>query len=69
MEITVLASALLLLSMALNVYLLFKISKKAKERAPNYDATALLHELTAGPALIKVEYVDPTRYMLRSPRT
>ena len=57
---------LLTASVALNVFL--GISLYRKKHVLNIDAKRLLHELTAGGAVVKIEVLDTSALFLRSPR-
>lgn len=68
MQITSIVLAnVLLASLILNIYLYKQIKKPPKE-APTLEATQLLHDLTAGGAMVKVTVIDPSAFLLRSPR-
>ena len=71
---------LLGLSLALNVagalYLrrlerqhLAELEAAKKKPAPTVTAEEILHDLTAGASLIRVERINPENVFLRSPRT
>ena len=61
-------------SICLNVFLAVIIAWqyrqiKSKNKQPDLDATRLLHDLTThGKAMVKVSYIDPTDYLITSPR-
>lgn len=40
----------------------------SKKPSYTYDAQAMLRDLMSGPLLLKVEYVDRSEVLLRSPR-
>lgn len=64
-----LLASLLGLSCALNfVFAYFLRIKPKKNVQQTYDVQALLRDLASGPALIKVEYLDRSDVLLRSPR-
>jgi len=51
---------------------IFFVKSRKKNKDPRLDLTAqdLLHDLTRrGVAILKVEVIDPSRLMLRSPRS
>lgn len=53
------------LNAAFSLYL-FKFQKK--KPVPTYDVNLLMRDLVTGPALVKIEYVDRSDILLRSPR-
>lgn len=63
-------AALLVLSLAGNVGLaiLLRKSRKKPVETRTITAEALLHDLTAGAALVRVERINPSDIFLRSPR-
>ncbi len=63
--------ALLLSSAAANLVQAYFFVKKRKKREPVLTMAAedLLHDLTRGPAVIRVEVIDAKNLFLRSPRT
>ena len=62
--ILITVTALLLISLALNVYLF-----KKRETHKTYDAVNLIHDLTSRKvALVKIERVAPDSVYLRSPK-
>lgn len=64
-----LISSLLVVSAFANVILTVLFLKKPKTKTEvTYDAQAVLRDLATGPALIKIEYVDRSEVLLRSPR-
>lgn len=65
-----LSIGLCFVSLSLNAFLIIyftKVKPKPKQEF-TYDAQAILRDLATGPALIKVEYVDRSEVLLRSPR-
>jgi hypothetical protein len=60
-------SVILIVSLGANVYQYTKKPKPTKDNL-SIEAEAILHDLSRGPALIKVTRVDPSHIMLRSPR-
>jgi len=61
---------LFLASLAAN-FVLFKKTKELQKKPqpqPDYDATQLMHDLTAGPAIVKITRLNPTEIIMRSPR-
>lgn len=70
MELILPLMALLAISAGANVWLALLLRRKAKAPKPQPTLTAeqLLHDLTAGQAIVRVEVVDPTNLFLRSPR-
>lgn len=38
------------------------------KKVPTYDAQQLLHDLTAGDAIVRIQRLGPTDYMVRSPK-
>ena len=63
----IILTALLVLSLTLNAYL-FNQVKKFKAKPEAYGVAQLLHDLTAGTSLVKIERVAPEDIFLRSPR-
>jgi len=59
-------STALIVSLGFNIYQLVKKPKPTKENL-SIEAEAILHDLSRGPALIKVSRVNPEHIMLRSP--
>lgn len=58
-----------ILSILLNIGLLYYIFRIVPKKAPlTQDAESILRDLTHGPVLLKVEYVNPSDFLLRSPR-
>lgn len=43
---------------------------EAAQKAPalTLEAESLLHDLTRGPAIVRIEVIDPKHLLLRSPR-
>lgn len=60
-------SMLLILSLLSNLYLLHRLRLKPKKEL-DLDARQLLHDLSAGAALIRVIPLDPQGLFYRSPR-
>lgn len=60
-------SALLLASLSLNAYFLYRL-KKIKSRPDSYEARELLQDLVSGDALVRITRVAPANVILRSPR-
>jgi hypothetical protein len=54
-------------NLSLGFLVLFKKPESAKKEI-TYDVQALLRDLSTGPALLKVEYLDRADVLLRSPR-
>lgn len=46
-----------------------ELEKARKAPAPTLTAEALLHDLTAGGAVVRIERLNPADLFLRSPRT
>lgn len=67
MELTYLFCALFVISAGFNAYLFIQI-KIAPKPQSDYDARMLLHDLTAGSGLVRVQRVAPEDVLLRSPR-
>lgn len=57
------------LSLAINAALYHLLKKSKKQRPLSRSAEELMHDLTAGVALVRIERVDPGDVFLRSPRT
>lgn len=64
-------SGLLGVSLASNFVLLVLLRRKKRAKTRNYDITAadLLHDLTRGPAVVRIEVIDAKNLFLRSPRS
>lgn len=61
-------TALFAASMCLNVYY-WHIRKTSPKPKPDITAQDLLHDLTTrGAAILRVEVMDPSQLLLRSPR-
>ena len=62
--------AFLILSLAANLVQAYFFVKKRQKREPVLTMAAedLLHDLTRGPAVLKVEVIDAKNLFLRSPR-
>lgn len=56
------------LSAAVNIFQLAWQRKNRKTRPRDYTAQALLHDLLAGTALVKVTRIAPEDVLLRSPK-
>lgn len=50
------------------LFLLVRRLKKSPPPQQTYDATALMHDITGGQALVRVIRVDQSEFFLRSPR-
>lgn len=61
-------SSLLCLSLTINAYLTHQLRAVRKAAPRSQDARQLLHDLTAGAALVKIVPIDPSEVFLRSPR-
>lgn len=59
----------LLVSLNLNIFMLFRERSLKKARKESYEVKELLHDLTGGHALVEIRRVSPTDVFLRSPRT
>jgi hypothetical protein len=57
---------LFLASASGNVFLYIKLKQVRSQ--PSYEARMLIHDLTAGDALVRVTRVAPEEVLLRSPR-
>lgn len=68
MEVILAATAAVSLSCNVFLFLQYKKLKKSPPKQETYDATALLHDLTAGRALVRIERIAPADVFLRSPR-
>ena len=62
--------AILVLSLAANLVQAYFFAKKQRKRQPVLTMAAedLLHDLTRGPAVVRVEVIDAKNLFLRSPR-
>lgn len=59
----------LLISLSFNALLAALCLKKQKRKIEyTYDVRALMQDLSTGPGLVKIEYVDRADVLLRSPR-
>lgn len=62
-------ASLLTVSVIANIALLFKPkSKVTNKKELTKDARDILSDLMTGPALVKIEYIDRSEVLLRSPR-
>lgn len=61
---------LLLPSACLNAALAYLLAHKKQRKEPQLTLSAedLLHDLTRGPAVLRVEVIDAKNLLLRSPR-
>lgn len=59
--------ALLIVSIGANVLFALKIREKSK-KVESYEVTQLLHDLTGGNAIVRIERIAPSDVLLRSPR-
>lgn len=67
MEFTVVfLSISLIISIIFNAYLFLRFSKK--KRVLSMDAQALLHDLSDGRTILKIDVLDKAALFLRSPR-
>lgn len=57
-------------SLVANVVLAFFLTRASKrpKKVESYDCRQLLHDLTAGQALVKIERIAPADVFIRSPR-
>jgi len=64
------ASAIFILSLVLNIALIIRCKhlKKHPPAKQTYDATALMHDITAGAALVRIVRVNPGDVFVRSPK-
>lgn len=58
----------LVASIGANAWLYLKLRKAKTETKYTYDAQALLRDLLAGQALLRIERIAPEQVFLRSPR-
>lgn len=56
------------LSIAANALLIFLLLKNKPKRSQDYDSRMLLHDLTAGDALVRITRISPADVLLRGPR-
>lgn len=61
-------SAIFALSAAANVVLLISLRASRKKPRPSITAENLMHDLTRGQAVIRIEVIDPSAILLRSPK-
>ena len=66
--IILILAGLLVISVAFNGGLGFKLYTFKKNRKDTYDARQLLHDLTVNAAVVEVRRIDPQSIFLRSPR-
>lgn len=64
----VIIGSALIVSLAANILLALKLRSSKRETKYTYDAQALLRDLLAGQALLKLERIAPEQVFLRSPR-
>ncbi len=67
MEPSTLILTLLLIGSLLGNAYFYRKSKQERSQS-SYDARMLIHDLTAGDALVRVTRVAPEEFLLRSPR-
>jgi hypothetical protein len=60
---------LLLISLVANFYLFRKIKSAKPKLTQSIEVRDLLRDLVTGPALIKIERVDPGSVFIHSPRS
>ena len=69
MELIIPLAVGLIASLAANATLFYILLKSKKKRPNSIEATELLHDLTVlGQTLIRVERIDPSDFLIRSPR-
>lgn len=56
-------------SIAANAFMTFLLYKKKTRKTESYEVKQLLHDLTAGAGLVRVERVDPADVFIRNTRT
>ena len=58
------------ISLCVNLYMVYRLRKKKPiaSAQESYDCTQLLHDLTAGQAVVKIVRIEPVDMFLRSPR-
>lgn len=61
-------AVLFLLGSLLNLFLIFKIKRSKPPVQETYDVKELLHDLSAGEAIVRISRVAPADVFLRSPR-
>lgn len=61
--------AITVLSVNLNCYLYFKLKQNVKTPQKTIDAQQLLHEITGGQAILRINVIDPGDILLKSPRS
>lgn len=68
-QISIIAlTILVIISLNVNFYLLFKLKQATKSPQLSIDAQHLLHEITGGQAILKINVIDPGDILLKSPR-
>lgn len=63
----ILIITLLVASLSLNAYLLFRVSRK-RARPQSVELQEFLADLLSGPAIVAVGRIDPANILLRSPK-
>lgn len=61
-------SSFLLISLVTNAYLTYRLRRQKQTLRDTYDVQMLLHDLTAGTGIVKIERIAPANVLLRAPR-
>ena len=59
---------LLIFSLAMNIILVLRLRRLKTSPKQSVDARQLLHDLTKGRAIVKIEILDPSELFYRSPK-
>jgi len=58
----------LIFSLAMNIILVLRLRRLKTSPKQSVDARQLLHDLTKGRAIVKIEILDPAELFYRSPK-
>jgi len=61
-------AVLLALSLVLNAFLFWSLKSRKTPRSESYEVRELIHDLTAGAAMVEIRRIAPADVFLRSPR-
>lgn len=61
-------ASILVISILLNIYLLYKLKTKATKQPMTNDARELLRHLFSSNAMMHIRVLDPGDFFLKSPR-
>jgi hypothetical protein len=62
---TIVLAVILFISLCTNAYMAFKLKSSKKTPTPTYTAEELIHDLTNGPAVVKIERINPGNIFIR----